>query len=130
MIKQRHYRGGYQVAGLASPARELRKEQTSAESLLWELLRDRKLLGFKFRRQHQIGDYIADFYCREASLVIECDGSSHDANEQWHHDQVRDAWLIAQSMHVLRFSNYRIQNDTDHVLDEIARHLPSPSVRG
>ena len=81
MIKQRQYRGGYQLAGLLELARELRKRQTSAETLLWQLLRDRRLLGFKFRRQHQFGNYVTDFYCREAALVIECDGSAHRGNE-------------------------------------------------
>src|SRR6185503_7290974 len=64
--KQRQYRGGYQVAGLLTLARELRQKQTNAEGLLWELLRDRRFLGFKFRRQHQFGEYLADFFCREA----------------------------------------------------------------
>lgn len=111
------------MAGLTELARELRKTQTSAEGLLWELLRNRNLLGFKFRRQHQIGDYVADFYCREASLVIECDGSIHDEVEQWNHDQTREAWLIGQGIRVLRFSNERILNETKSVLDEIAKHL-------
>ena len=92
MIKQRQYRGGYQLAGLLELARELRKRQTSAETLLWQLLRDRRLLGFKFRRQHQFGDYVADFYCHEAKLVIECDGRVHQASERWQHDQNRDAY--------------------------------------
>jgi very-short-patch-repair endonuclease len=119
----RKYRGGYQFAGLLERARELRQKQTPAESLLWELLRNRQLLGFKFRRQHQFGDYITDFYCHEAKLVIECDGSAHDSNEAWHHDQNRDAYLIAQGLRVLRFTNYRILNETAGVLDEIASYL-------
>src|SRR5438132_12235795 len=96
MIRARQYRGGYQFAGLRKLARELRKKPTSAEELLWQLLRGRQLLGFKFRRQHQFGDYVADFYCREARLVIECDGLVHDRNEQWHHDQILDAYIISQ----------------------------------
>ena len=91
----------------------------------WELLRDRQLLGFKFRRQHQFGDYVADFFCREAYLVIECDGSAHEPNEQWHHDQQRDAYLIAQGLRVLRFPNERILNDPESVLEEIAEYLPA-----
>jgi len=130
MIKQRHYRAGYQVAGLASVARDLRRSQTSAESLLWELLRDRKLLGFKFRRQHQIGDYVTDFFCSEAYLAIECDGLIHQTSEQWHHDQIRDAWMAAQGIRVLRFANERLLNDTLSVLEEIAMYFPSPSGRG
>ena len=77
MNKGRQYRGGYQFAGLSDIARELRAEQTTVEALLWQLLRKRQLQGFKFRRQHQFGDYIADFYCHDAHLVIECDGSVH-----------------------------------------------------
>jgi very-short-patch-repair endonuclease len=129
MIVRRQYRGGYQVTGLVELARELRKKQTSAEGLLWQLLRNRQLLEFKFRRQHQFGDYVADFYCHEAQLVIECDGSVHESNEQWDHDQNRDAYMIAQGLRVLRFTNDRILNDTENVLKEIAKHLASPSAR-
>ena len=129
MIVRRQYRGGYQVTGLVELARELRKKQTSAEGLLWQLLRKRQLLEFKFRRQHQFGDYVADFYCHEAQLVIECDGSVHESNELWHHDQARDAYMIAQGLRVLRFTNDRILNDTEDVLEEIAKYLPSPSER-
>src|SRR5437899_8824533 len=82
MIVRRQFRGGYQATGLVELARELRKKQTSAEGLLWQLLRNRQLLEFKFRRQHQFGDYIADFYCHEVRLVIECDGSVHDPHER------------------------------------------------
>src|SRR6266446_6615983 len=127
MIVRRQFRGGYQVNGLVELARELRKKQTSAEGLLWQLLRNRQLLEFKFRRQHQFGDYVADFYCHEAQLVIECDGSVHESNEQWYHDRNRDEYMIAQGLHVLRFTNDRILNDTLNVLEEIAKCLPSPS---
>ena len=120
----RQFRGGYQFAGLVERARELRQQQTPAEVLLWELLRSRRLLGCKFRRQHQFGDYIADFYYHEAQLVIECDGTVHESNEAWHHDQERDAYMVAQGLRVLRFSNARILGDTEAVLREIASHLP------
>jgi very-short-patch-repair endonuclease len=130
MKAKRQYRGGYQVAGQTEFARELRRESTSAENLLWQSLRNRRLLGFKFRRQHQFGDYIGDFFCSEANLVIECDGEIHERNESWHHDQARAAYMISQGLRVLRFSNQRILNDTDSVLREIEMHLPSPSGRG
>ena len=90
MIVRRQFRGGNQVTGLVELARELRKKQTSAEGLLWQLLRNRQLLEFKFRRQHQFGDYVADFYYHEAQLVIECDRSVHESNEQRYHDRNRD----------------------------------------
>ena len=130
MRKARQYRGGYQSSGLKERARELRKKQTSAEALLWELIRNRQLLGFKFRRQHQFGDYVADFYCHEGLLVIECDGPVHQPNEQWNHDQNRDAYMIAQGLRVLRFTNEKILNETERALDEIAGFLPSPLGRG
>jgi type I restriction enzyme R subunit len=127
MRKARQYRGGYQLSGLKERARELRKKQTSAEALLWGLIRHRQVFGVKFRRQHQFGDYIADFYCHEARLVIECDGSVHDPNEQWNHDQSRDAYMIQQGLRVLRFTNEQILNDTENVLAKIVKFLPSPA---
>jgi type I restriction enzyme R subunit len=123
MKRSRHYRGGYQVAGLADLAHDLRINETKAEALLWRCLRSRQLLGFKFRRQHQFGDYIADFYCHEASLVIECDGAVHDQNEQWHHDQHRDAYMISNGLQVLRFANEQVVDNTEAVLKEISRYL-------
>ena len=98
MRKQRHYRGGYEFTGQLKLVRELRHQQTEAETVLWQLLRDHRMLGFKFRRQHPIGRYVADFYCREAQLVIECDGAVHDQNEQWQHDQARDTYLTQQGL--------------------------------
>ena len=110
--------------GLKDLAREQRKDPTEAESLLWQFLRRRQLLGFKFRRQHQFGDYVPDFYCSEAQLVIECDGSIHQKNERWHHDQVRDAYMTSQGVRVLRFTNEQVLRDVAAVLREIAKHLP------
>ena len=130
MKRERQYRGGYQFAGMVERARALRNQQTSAESFLWGLLRNRQLLGFKFRRQHQFGDYIVDFFCRDVALAIECDGSAHDGNEHWHHDQTRDAYFIGHGIRVLRFSNEQVLNNTVAVLEEIARRLPSPLGRG
>jgi type I restriction enzyme R subunit len=117
--KARQYRGGYRFVDLLEQARAMRKEQTPAEELLWSLLRRRQLLGFKFRRQHQFGQYIADFYCNEAKLVIECDGLVHNSNERWYHDQNRDAYMIAQGLRVLRFTNEQILHRTEEVLQQI-----------
>jgi len=88
-----HYRGGYDFSGLVETARRLRKKQTPAEDVLWALLRNRRFLGLKFRRQHQIGDYVADFYCHEAALVVELDGGVHGADRQVAKDGKRDAYL-------------------------------------
>ena len=129
MIRGRHYRGGYQSAGLTDSARELRKKGTSAESLLWQHLRNRKLHGFKFRRQHQFGDYIADFFCYEARLVVECDGRVHEANEQWNHDQNRETYMVELGLRVVRFTNEEVLDHIERVIDRIATYLPSPSGR-
>ena len=123
MKAPRQYRGGYQMSGLKNLARDLRTAQTAAEELLWEFVRDRRLLGFKFRRQHQFGDYVTDFYCHEAKLVIECDGSVHNRNEAWQHDRKRDAYMIAQGLRVLRFSNDQVLYDVENVTAEITKHL-------
>lgn len=124
--KTRHYRGGYQYAGMADRARDFRADETSAERLLWRQLRNRQLRGFKFRRQHQFGDYVTDFYCHEAGLVIECDGDVHESNERWQHDRVRDAYMVTSGLRVLRFTNKEILHATEDVLKKIISFLPSP----
>ena len=68
---EEHYRGGFDFAGLKERAREMRKKQTPVEDMLWELLRNRQLNDAKFRRQHQFGEYVCDFYCAEAKLAVE-----------------------------------------------------------
>lgn len=78
--------------------------------------------GFKFRRQHQFGNYIADFYCHEAQLVIECDGLVHNT-KAWQHDQTRDAYMVGQGLRVLRFSNDEMLNDIEAVLHKITKYL-------
>jgi adenine-specific DNA methylase len=115
---------------LLARARELRKAQTSAEDLLWECLRDGRLNRTKFRRQHVIGPYIADFYCHEARLVVEAEGDVHEHRKE--KDEVRQRYLEALGYRVLRFSNERVLGDTEAVLQEIegALTLPSPSGRG
>jgi len=126
----KHYRGGFQVAGMVERARELRERQTPAEEVLWELLRDRQLMDAKFRRQHQFGEYICDFYCHEAGLVVECDGEVHDSAKGRAHDKKRDAYLRSQKLKVIRFKNAAVLHETENVLMEIAKELPSTSGRG
>ena len=111
-------------------ARELRAKQTKAEGFLWELLRNRQLGDAKFRRNHQFGDYICDFYCHEAKLVIECDGEVHNTPERRELDRKRDIYLRSQGLTILRFENSRVLQATDSVLEEIASHLPSTFGRG
>ena len=99
-------------------ARELRKNSTDAEARLWFRLRDRQLLGLKFRRQHRIGPYFADFYCDEGRLVVEVDGGQHtDAAEA---DARRTAYLESEDLLVLRFWNNDVLGNTEGVLEKIA----------
>ena len=74
-------------------ARELRNKQTESEIILWNILKDYKLRGFKFRRQHPIANYIADFYCHKAKLIIEIDGEYHNNKEQVLIDKERTAYF-------------------------------------
>ncbi|PZN97339.1 MAG: hypothetical protein DCF31_00830 [Alphaproteobacteria bacterium] len=107
---------------VSSHAAPMRQTMPEAEARLWRQLRDRRLLGHKFRRQHSIGPYIADFACVAARLVIELDGSQHaDAEEA---DARRTAFMVAKSWTVIRFWNARVLTDMDNVLREIIAHLP------
>ncbi len=105
---------------LRQAARELRKKQTPAEKALWRLLRGRKFQGLKFRRQHRIGTFFADFSCSERRLVIEVDGGIHSVREQQLRDRSRDACLRGGSWNVLRFTNEQILEEPEEVLHQIA----------
>ena len=119
---ERHYRGGFDFSGLVERARELRKKQTAAESLLWVLLRDRQFMGLKFRRQHQFGNYILDFYCDEHHLAIELDGEVHEGRRK--HDAKRDAYLASQGVTVIRIPNRDLLNEPEGTLRTISARLP------
>jgi very-short-patch-repair endonuclease len=106
---------GQQVTGVKQErARELRREMTMEESLLWEALRDNQL-GARFRRQQVIAGFIADFYCASYGLVVEADGAHHSPDN----DGERDAILVAHNLRLLRFSNARIREDLPQVIAEI-----------
>ena len=123
-------RGGFKFQGLVDQARELRKKQTPAEDALWHLLRDRQVSDLKFRRQHQIGDYIVDFFCPEYGLVVELDGAVHDTPDRQRKDAKRDGYLRSLGHTVLRFTNARVFEDTEGVLRDIVSSLPSTDGRG
>jgi len=124
-----HYRGGFDFSGLLDTARELRKKQTPAESVMWELLRDRRLMNMKFRRQHQFGDYIVDFYCHDYKLVIELDGGVHNSDGQKKHDHKRDAYLASMGITVLRFRNEEFLAKPETILQRIADATKQSSPR-
>ena len=92
--------------------RELRQESTEAEKLLWAELRNRKLNGWKFRRQHPLDKFIVDFYCNEKKLVVELDGSVHSEKINKEYDEARTAMLSGLNVIVLRFKNEEVVNDS------------------
>ncbi len=97
-------------------ARQLRREMTDAERALWHLVRARRFVGFKIRRQVPIGPYIADFLCFERRLLIECDGSQHADNPR---DERRDAWFRERGFQTLRFWNHDVLNHREIVADTL-----------
>jgi len=111
-------------------ARRLRRDQTDAERKLWSRLRDRRLVGARFRRQHPIGPFIADFCCTEAKLVIELDGGQHALQKR--SDAERTAFLEAQEYRVIRFWDSDVLSNMEGVLQRIVEALgvkgtsPSP----
>ena len=106
-----------------SYARENRKHLTMSEVKLWTHLRGRRLDGYKFRREHPISGFIADFYCHECRLIIEVDGGYHKGVEQRKYDVVRTYVLSEHKIKVVRFTNLEIFEDIEFVLDEIRAHL-------
>ncbi|MEI6456265.1 MAG: endonuclease domain-containing protein [bacterium] len=108
-----------------SRAPELRKKMTPAERLLWREIRNRKLMGFKFRRQHPIHIYIADFYCHEIKLVIEIDGGIHNSDPIKENYQNRTAELDRLGISVIRFTNDQINKNTDQVLTDLKQFILS-----
>lgn len=104
-------------------AKKLRKESTHAEKILWNILRSRKFKGNKFRRQHPVGRYIADYYCHQSKLVIELDGEVHDDEEQKNYDIERDKFMEEVGLNVLRIKNEEVIEGLESVLDLIEKNL-------
>ena len=113
-------------------AREMRTSATDAEALMWSLVRGRRLLGLKFRRQHAVGRYILDFYCDELQLAVELDGGQHQ--EQVNYDAERTEKLERQGIRVLRFWNNDVMTQTEVVMKDLFNTIqsmqrPSPQPR-
>lgn len=105
-------------------ARELRKDMTKAEEILWSHFRKQRLDGVIFRRQHPIDIFIVDFYCHKLKLVIEVDGSIHESREVKERDENRTYELENFGLEVIRFTNDEVINDTEKVLKAIKQYLP------
>jgi very-short-patch-repair endonuclease len=113
-------------------ARRLRNETTILEEMLWQQLRDRRLDGFKFRRQVPLAGYVADFVCFEAKLIVEVDGPVHAHEEQRLHDKERDRVLRQRGFRVVRFDGETVLTDLERVLGAVRQALaqaPSAEAR-
>ena len=117
---------------LKQHSRQLRKNMTDAERHLWAKIRMKHLKGYQFYRQKPIGDYIVDFFCPKAKLVIEVDGSYHLVGEKIEYDRIRDEYLNSLGLRILRFTNTDILTHIEGVIESIEEGIPlsPPFVKG
>ena len=119
-----NYRGGARKVHNLERARQLRRTMTDAERALWRMLRSEAFDAWKFRRQHELGPFILDFFCANANLVIEVDGGQHYSDAAELADQRRTGFLNTKGLRVLRFSNTQVLFERDAVLEAIRLALP------
>ena len=122
MVAKKRIRGT--TPAIDAAALRLRREETRAEAILWQALRNRRLGGLRFRRQHPVGRFVLDFYCPDAKLVIELDGPVHEA--QLDRDAARTAHLEAYGYTILRVPNEQVEHDLGAVLRTILATVPPP----
>ena len=108
---------------LKQHARQLRNNMTDAERHLWTKIRMKQLKGCQFYRQKPIGDYIVDFFCPGAKLVIELDGSQHFSDEINESDRIRNEYLSSLGLRVLRFTNTDVLTDIKRVVESIIENM-------
>ena len=109
-------------------SRELRNNMTDTEKALWSRLRGKQLKGYQFYRQKIIGNYIVDFYCAKAKLVVEVDGAQHYSEEMLEADKQREDYLRENALTVIRFSNLEVRKSLDGVVEGVLECLESPSI--
>lgn len=102
--------------------RDLRKQQTLGELIFWAHVKNRKLGGFKFRRQYSINKYVADFYCSELLLVVEIDGGQHYEEENKKKDALRTEYFTGLGLDVKRYTNIDIKNNLNGTLDDLLEY--------
>ena len=112
----------HNLYNLREHRKELRKNPTLQEEKLWWYLRKNQL-GVKFRRQHSIGGYIVDFFCKEKKLILEIDGEVHNTKTAKEYDEVRDKFITSFGYFILRFYNSEVDNSIDVVLTKIKEKL-------
>jgi very-short-patch-repair endonuclease len=108
---------------LYARSKELRREMTPAEKILWKELKANKLDGHHFRRQQIIDKFLVDFYCHQQELIVEVDGGIHDLQKEY--DAEREAYLIARGFRILRFRNEEVEKDLKGVLKKILSECKS-----
>ena len=121
MVKEQTVEERLKNARLTKYARALRHNQTDAERKFWEQVRNRRLAGLKFNRQHPIGTYIADFVCIEKRLIVELDGAHHTKQESY--DSEREAFLASKGYRVVRFWNADVLTNMEGVIRTLLREL-------
>jgi very-short-patch-repair endonuclease len=108
---------------LRDRSRQLRKNMTAAERFLWSKIRGNQIKGCWFYSQKTIGEYIADFYCPKAKLVVEVDGGQHYNDENIKYDKVRTEYMAGLGLKVLRFNNTEVLTNIKGVIEEIKRNI-------
>jgi very-short-patch-repair endonuclease len=109
----------YNKKSLFGFRKKLRNHLTPAEAALWDLIKQRKLEGRKFRRQHSVGNYILDFYCPDEKLAIELDGEGHYWEDGIQKDKRKTAFMVSHGIEIIRFENLLVFQDTEFVLKSI-----------
>ena len=104
-------------------SRQLRENMTDAERHLWARIRMKQLKGYQFYRQKPIGDYIVDFFCPRAKLVIEVDGSQHFSDEITEYDRIRNEYLSSLGLRVLRFTNIDVLTHIESIVESIIENI-------
>ncbi len=115
-------------ANLKQRSRRLRENLTDAERHLWAKIRMKRLKGYQFYRQKPIGDYIVDFFCPRAKLVIEVDGSQHASDETIEYDRIRDEYMSSLGLRVLRFTNTEVLKCVEGVVESIEQEIPTRKI--
>ena len=113
---------GYNKA-LKDFSRRLRKEMTDAEKALWAKIKGKQLKGHQFYRQKPIGNFIVDFYCPKANLIVELDGGQHYTESGRTKDQRRDDFMKISGLRVLRFSDREVFENIEGVIEKVAQNL-------
>lgn len=104
-------------------ARNLRRNSTIQERRLWNLLKNRQFYNLKFKRQQPIGDYIVDFICKEAKIIVEIDGGQHNEHENIEYDKTRTEYLNNLGYKVIRFWNNEIYENIDGVMSKLKEEI-------